>query len=265
MTPLRVGIVEYVITVPLLAGLEHIPDTDRIEWHQAPPTTLNKMLVDGDIDVSLVSTAAYLANTEQLQLLRSVCIAAYEKVLSVCLYTKVPLWQLGEVTIAVTDHSASSAALLKLLCQRCWNVSPTFHIVSTLDECLSHDAFLIIGDVSLENPEVPGYNTVDLAQAWCYATGLPFCFAVLVARAEVAKQRPHEVAALERALLASVAWSEGHADAVVSTAASRCNVSRERLAEYYTRLNYRFDDSIASAIDTFDSMINPPTPCQTTP
>ena len=55
---IRVGIVNYLNTLPLIYGLERPPIKDKIELIGAYPSRLAQMLIDGEIDLGLIPVAA---------------------------------------------------------------------------------------------------------------------------------------------------------------------------------------------------------------
>ncbi len=67
------------------------------------------------------------------------------------------------------------------------------------------DAVLVIGDRAMKVPHEPFHEVVDLAEAWNELTGLPFVFALWVARAGV------DLADLPEALARSRAEGLAHA------------------------------------------------------
>lgn len=86
--------------------------------------------------------------------------------------------------IALSPHSQSSNALLRILWQRYWQRDPAAveWIAPNGEPLADHvpaDAQLIIGDEALTC--APGPHAIDLGQAWHEWTGLPFVFACWMA------------------------------------------------------------------------------------
>ena len=96
-------------------------------------------------------------------------------------------------------HSRTSVQLTGYLAARRWKIAPQWLDMSdyaVLDTPQEGDAFLLIGDKVFDHEDEFIYS-YDLAAEWREATGLPFAFAVWVAR----KGTPYEVTdALEEAL-----------------------------------------------------------------
>ncbi len=120
----RVGHIGFLNCYPLYYGLEHcgvlaadrrldLPGRPGIEMHPGVPTELNRWLVDGEIDLGLISSIAYARNHRQLLLSRNVSISSLGAVDSIQLVSRRPLDEIR--TIALTRQSATSVAMLKTL------------------------------------------------------------------------------------------------------------------------------------------------------
>ena len=110
--PLRIGRINALNMYPLyhhLAG----PEGQGLTFLDGLPTALNAALLEGRVDISAVSSIAYARNADQLQILPDACIAADGAVDSIQVFSHVPFEQLR--TVAITPHSATSVALLRVL------------------------------------------------------------------------------------------------------------------------------------------------------
>ena len=146
------------------------------------PAVLNEMLVSGAIDVALPSSIAFARNAAELALLPQVSISSFGAVDSVQLFTRVPLNDVRRV--ALTEKSATSICLLKVLCRE-WGLEPEFapRRGSLAEVLVDFDGLLLIGDEALYvlRAEVYPYH-YDLGAEWQEVTGLPMVFAVCAAR-----------------------------------------------------------------------------------
>ena len=182
---LKIGIIDYINALPFLAAFKSGAVSFPAQFVLGVPSALNRALRRGDLDISMISSAEFLHMPQRYALIPPYCIGASDKVMSVALYTRLPLKELDGALVAVTGQSSTSVELLRLLCTHYWKINPHFTIfsgnaidIAKLPAC---PAFLLIGDECLQNPHFPGYTTVDLAQAWHLATGLSFVFAVFAA------------------------------------------------------------------------------------
>jgi len=224
----RLGIVAYTNVAPLHWGLEPWPGAC---FHRGVPTDLNARLLAGDLDLTLVSSAEFVRHRDRLVALPDFSIATLGPVHSVTLFHHVPWTQLAGGRIAVTQESATSVALLRVLLEADRIDAELVPAAPDLDAMLdTFDAALLIGDAALEEAvarrEIGGRvpHATDLGEAWYRLTRLPFTFAVWAADRE-RPPSPRLVAELRAARtrglghLADVARAEAEArglsDAVV--------------------------------------------------
>lgn len=182
----RLGIVSYTNVAPLHWGLE---PWKGVRFVRGVPTRLNQQLLDGDIDLTLVSSVEFLCHRHELKALPDFSISTLGPVYSVTLFHWEPWENLSGKRIALTTDSATSVGLLKLLLRES-KLEPEFvPMAPNLDTMLSCcDAALLIGDSALQEGvarrEVGGCVPLmtDLGEAWYSLTSLPFTFAVWASR-----------------------------------------------------------------------------------
>src|SRR5450759_3216768 len=148
--PVRVGRIEFVNCFPLYHHFERelAARGEAATIVEGYPSVLNEMLVSGAIDVALPSSIAFARDAAELALLPQVSISAFGAVDSVQLFTRVPLKDVRR--IALTEKSATSICLLKVLCRE-WGLEPEFAPRrGSLAEVLADlDGLLLIGDEAL--------------------------------------------------------------------------------------------------------------------
>lgn len=179
MEKIKVGIVNYRNTRPLLYGLERSPIREKIELIGDYPAHLVPMLISGEIDLGLIPVAA-IKRLPEYHINGNFCIGAEGEIASVALFSEVPMEQIE--TVLLDYQSMSSVALLKWLMKDFWGISP--RIVQTTDEHYREEikgttAGLVIGDRALEQRKISSY-IYDLGSEWKAITGLPFVFAAWV-------------------------------------------------------------------------------------
>lgn len=176
---IRVGIVNYLNTKPLLYGLELPPINHTIELIGAHPARLAQMLVDDEVDLGLIPVAA-IPELPTWHIIGNYCISAEGEIASVCLFSEVPMNQIEKVYLDY--QSRSSVALLKWLMKESWGINP--EIIQAVDENYRKEikgttAGLVIGDRALEQRKISTF-IYDLGSEWRAITGLPFVFAAWV-------------------------------------------------------------------------------------
>ena len=180
--PVRIGAVSYLNTKPLIFGLENALG-EHDELRLALPSELASELATGAIDIGLIPVVEYFQHPE-FQLVSDAVIACRGPVWSVRVFFRCEPSQVK--TLALDEGSRTSAALIKVLFhQRFGFVPNTIELKMADDPVSAHaDAVLVIGDRAM-HPESfrPAFRSDwDLGQAWYEETGLPFVFAMWVAR-----------------------------------------------------------------------------------
>ncbi|MEQ1828148.1 MAG: menaquinone biosynthesis protein [Pirellula sp.] len=178
----RVGAVSYLNSKPLVHGLAHtMGPQGRLSL--AVPSKLATELAAGAIDIGLVPVVDYFRHPE-FRIVSNAVIACCGPVWSVRLLFRVPPEQVK--TIAMDEGSHTSVALTKVLYQERFGFVPT-SIRLPMDSDpreVDADAVLVIGDRSMHPTEFRPHfaSDWDLGQSWFEDTGLPFVFAMWVAR-----------------------------------------------------------------------------------
>jgi chorismate dehydratase len=173
---IKVGIVSYLNTRPLVYGLKLPPISDEIALIEETPARLADLLVTDEIDVGLVPVAI-IPQLKEYFIVGDYCIGTETEVASVCLFSETPLNEIR--TVYLDYESRSSVALLKWLMKEYWGIHPT--IVQAEDDTYRSKingatAGLVIGDRAFEQRKISTF-IYDLASEWRSITGLPFVFA----------------------------------------------------------------------------------------
>lgn len=246
MKKIKVGIVNYLNTRPLLYGIEHSPVIKEIEPVPDYPSNIARMLLNDEIDLGLVPVAV-IPRMQQYFLNTNFCIGCNGPVSSVCLFSEVPIEEAKEVLLDY--QSRTSVALAKVLLRDYWKIKPVLLDTQTdyRARIKGTTAGLVIGDRALEQRKISP-NIYDLGEAWKAHTGLPFVFAAWVSN----KPLPQEfVAAFDAANKDGLA----HLDEVV--AANPYPLFD--LHEYYTRyISYELDAAKREGLEKFLSLISQP-------
>ena len=233
---LRVGRIAALNMYPIYHGLERVGDP-MLSFTDGVPTDLNRALLRGELDVSAVSSIAYARHASELALVPVASITADGAVDSIQVFSRVPFEEVR--TVAVTPHSATSVALLRILL----GPGAPFEVLAEPPrEALERvDAVLLIGDealVGLREPFAP--HRTDLGALWRERTGRPMVFAVWAAHADAAHDRADALAALASILSDARASYLADPEAVVAAAAERFPFPAQFIRGYFRRLRYEF-------------------------
>ncbi len=195
-----------------------------VEQITGVPTQLNRMLMEGEIDVAPISSIEYARNPEKLTLLPRLCVSSEGAVDSIQLITRKPLEQVRSV--AVTPESATSVVLTKVLLGDV-ELVPLDHPA---------DARMLIGDAALRSAFEDPTPHHDLGRLWQERTGLPMVFAVWACRVGIGEG----LAELERAHLRSLALARSEPELLARRAAEQYGWPAGFLARYFEKLRYHF-------------------------
>jgi chorismate dehydratase len=198
MTRVRLGSVGYLNARPLVYGLDRVP---RFDLRFDVPARCADLLHGRGIDVGLIPSIEYLRapaetgrSVRMYSIVPDLAITSRGPVASVALFATRSMSDVR--SIAMDTSSRTSVALVRVLCSRVFNISPSFESRGPdIADMLAHaDAALIIGDPALLlNPcearldpgkvrleadtTYKGLEKVDLGQVWTEHTGLPFVYA----------------------------------------------------------------------------------------
>ena len=260
------GRIEYMNVAPIYYGIDngtamqginrkiHPEIHPKIRLISGPPNTLNRMMIEGSLDISPVSSAAYARNSHEWLILPDLAIACHQRVLSVLLVSRCNLEALTGRRILITDESATARDLCKLIFSL-KGVRPEFVVgkvknPSQLPENI--DAALVIGDSALSQPWRRVFPVIrDLGTLWWNMTGLPFVFAVWAVRKEFARKYPQQVEAVLALLKASRRLGTENTNQIVEKACARLGIDVSTARLYYQSLVYNLADGEKQGLELF--------------
>jgi chorismate dehydratase len=180
---IRVAAVSYLNTKPLIYGFENGMMKDEVQLITDFPARIANMLLDDEVDIALVPVAT-IPLLKEYYIISDYCIGTNGEVVSVCLFSDVPLEDID--TILLDYQSKSSVGLLKILLKDFWKINPqlVYATAGYEKDIEGKTAGLIIGDRAFMKREKSKY-IYDLGTAWVTMTGLSFVFAAWVANKEL--------------------------------------------------------------------------------
>jgi chorismate dehydratase len=257
---LRISIVQYLNTAPLVWGFTHGPWRGKYDLSFTVPSQCAEALQRGHADIAIIPAIEY-QRIDNLVVLPDLAIASVRSVRSLLLIAKKPLPSIKRVALDIS--SRSTQALTKILCSRHWKIEPEFqerepHLPTMLQDA---DAALLIGDPALRlslaieceakrgssgeqicaagSVGIAGSGSVfvyDIVQQWHEMTGLPAVLAIWAARdggvtpevlADFAASRDYGIACI---------------DEICASASREMDLPAAALKEYLERnINYRLD------------------------
>ena len=230
---IKLGRISYVNMAPVFHRLEY-----EVEEVVGVPTELNRMILDGQLDIAPISSIEYARHADTLRLLPRLCVSSEGAVDSIQLVTRLPLGRVRSV--AVTPESATSVVLTRVLL-------PGAEIRPFEDDA---DAKLLIGDAALKSAFEDPTPHHDLGRLWLERTGLPMVFAVWAAPEPVVEG----LSDLEHALVASVRLARSEPEKLAYEASERYGYPAGFLARYFEKLRYSFGPRERAGFYTFLEM-----------
>lgn len=227
---LRIGAVSYLNSKPLIEDLADL--TPQAELLLDFPSRLADSLSAGELDVALIPSIEVLRDPDY-EIVSDACVATRGAVLSVKLFSRVPLSDIR--TLALDEGSRTSATLARVMLAERFGVLPKTKLLplgSTIEDS-SADAILLIGDRAMKPPREPFAATWDLGEEWSRWTGLPFVFAMWATRHDV------ELDDIEDALSQSRDRGVARLEAIARREAPKLGITVE-LAHNYLRHNLHF-------------------------
>jgi len=198
VSKLRISIVQYLNTAPLVRGFTHGALRGKYDLSFTVPSQCAEALRDGRADIAIIPAIEY-QRIENLVVLPDIAIAAKRKVRSLLLISKMAITDVKR--IALDSGSRSTQALLRILCAEHWKISPEFFEAAPDAEKMlkDADAALLIGDPALRlamqmdgegqgEALGNGWHVYDMGEEWRRLTGLPAVLAVWAARPDVVTQ-----------------------------------------------------------------------------
>ena len=210
MSKLRISIVQYLNTAPLVWGFTNGPLQGKYDLSFTVPSQCAEDLRAGRADIAIIPAIEY-QRIPGLAILPDMAIASKDRVRSLLIVAKKPIEQTK--TFALDSSSRSTQVLTRILCAQKWRIAPQFaEALPDLPEMLHNaDAALIIGDPALrislgiEKDSSRGASGQTVCQAatlgvtnsellyvydvvaeWRALTGLPAVLAVWAVRRELA-------------------------------------------------------------------------------
>jgi len=257
VSKLRISIVQYLNTAPLVWGFTNGPLRGKYDLSFTVPSQCAEQLRTGNADVAIIPAIEY-QRIDDLAILPDMAIASKKQVRSLLIIAKKPIEQVK--SFALDASSRSTQALTRILCAEKWKIAPQFsEAPPDLSAMLNQaDAALLIGDpalriaVGLEKESWPGAEGQTICQAatlgiassglvfiydvvgeWRASTGLPAVLAVWAARREIATPE------LTADFLASRDFGLSHIAEICFDAARDLELP-QRVLESYLRNNIDF-------------------------
>ncbi len=250
---LTLGYISYLNCVPFFQYLKQQGFKGRLV--AGVPSSLNRMLQQGELDASPSSSFEYALHAEKYCLLPDFSISSTGPVNSVLLFSPFPPEQLVGHAIALTSESATSINLLRVLLLEFFGHSAVSDFVpegTVEEEIAGGSPGLLIGDRAMAQARTlpEGMRIYDLGGMWYEKTGLPFVFALWILRRESARNKAAAISNVLDQLGAALGRSLADLRLLAENAGFT-GPDVDYCADYWRGIDYSLTDKHRSGLSLF--------------
>ena len=261
---LNIGKIPYANLFPLFHCLEKNGNSSLYSFIEGPPSKLNKMLREGELDISPSSSIEYLKNKDQYRILPYLSVSSTGPIESILLFSRFPIKELDGKPIAVSSESETSSVLLRIILEEFLSLDSRLESTDISDvEALlsSFSAVMLIGDTALtETKKIRAHkpknlhslHIYDLGELWHKYTGLPFVFALWVVRKQSIDEKTDLIKALSEELMNAKKLACREYRSIVKDAPQREWMSEDELVEYWKLISYDLTENHMNGLRLFD-------------
>ena len=252
---LKIGKIPYSNLFPIYYYLENECRCPEFLFIEGVPSQLNRMLRDGEIDVSPSSSIEYLRHKDMYSIIPWTSISAAGAVGSIFLFSDSPIESLDNKKIAVSSHSETSVVLLQIIMKEFLSLDCSYETVdigSVNENLKDHSATLLIGDEAMKEAKTFEGNIYDLGGLWHKHTGLPFVFALWITRKDSLAEKKELIKKLSEDLIRAKDFSSRNLHLLAEKAPQKEWLTEEELVSYWNGISYDFTDEHLEGLMLFE-------------
>lgn len=257
---LKIGKIPYANLFPIFYMLEKECDCSRYEFIEGVPSSVNRMLRDGTVDISSSSSIEYLRNMDKYTFIEGHSISSIGPVGSIILFSRKPIEALDVHTILTSSQSATSVALLEILLTKYFKIKGNLKSAKLTHGSVPSDveAYLLIGDDALK--AVKYYETksvkepffiYDLGELWHKHTGLPFTFALWIYKKDCCKEKLELLERFKKDLNKAKKLALNNFKEIASRSPLRDVLTEDELIAYWKNVSYAFGAAHKKGLELF--------------
>lgn len=256
---IKLGQINFINCLPINLPLERLGLGDKIEYElfDSVPAILNQKLSSGELDIAPISSYEYLSNKEKYQYLDGISISSKKEADSVLFYCNLDFWAKKKKIIHLTNKSATSVNLLKVLLKELYKLDLSEISFEVFDKNKNYDAKLLIGDEALKENKTKYEEVIDLGDKWHELTGLPMVFGLWTVNknSQIFKDQEFYGEINKKFLeLRDIGFNDFYPDMIIE-AYRETGLSKTILKKYFNNLDYSFSDKHKQSLDLFESYI----------
>lgn len=251
-----IGKIPYLNCIPFYAHLEK----RGFQIMPVVPRRMGMLCEQGELLAGPFSLMDYIRLEDRMEL-SGWCIANHRDVKSVLLFSRVPWQELEGKTIGISDATATSIQLLRILLARKHGVQCRFaRMHAGVNDWSSFAAVLLIGDEALQRRKtgIESFSHVfDLAVEWQDWQHLPFVFAVWARRRDMPEQLKAD---LDLEIGRSLALSAKNLFVDGAYHGRRIGLSAAEVSDYLAAFSFTLGGKEREAIERFRELVQQLTP-----
>lgn len=209
------------------------------------PSLLNRGMLNGALDIAPVSSFAFGLGWDKFWLLPNLSVSSDGPVNSILLFSRKRPEEIRNGTIALTNTSATSVNLLKIIMEKAYGGQPVYWESEPNLEAMmaSSDAALLIGDHAIQASwQEHNYIVTDLGEVWKRWTGFGMTFAVWAVQKSFAKQNAELISRVCSAFEESKRRSQSDLRPLVEQACRQIGGTPQYWQHYFNNLCYDFGE-----------------------
>lgn len=246
---MKLGYIDYLNCYPFYYHMFENKPVSDVEVISRYPSDLNRMMVEGTLDMSAISAATYSLIQDRALLLPDFCLSSIGYVGSVILRSNLPIEELDKKKVGLTSASDTSVLLLKMLMKSYYNVEPHYLKTRPNPSIEGLDAVLMIGNEAMLKSSMPVSFSYDLGELWLRKTGFPVVFAVFAVREEIIEKYSKEINKVIKSYRDSIEFLETEMRKVVEAAQNKYkDITYDVQGYYETCLQFKFSDRLKKAL-----------------
>ncbi len=256
---LKIGKIPYSNLFPIYYYLENECRRPEFSFKEGVPSQLNRMLRNGEVDVSPSSSIEYLRHKNIYSIIPWTSISATGTVGSIYLFSSTKLESLNNAKISVSSQSETSVVLLKIIMKEFMSLDCSYETTesgSVEENLKEHSATLLIGDEAMREAKNFDGNIYDLGGIWHKHTGLPFVFALWITRKDSLPEKKELLKKLSDDLVEAKSFSKKNLHLLAQKAPQNMWLSEHELVAYWNGISYDFTDEHLEGLMMFEKYAN---------
>jgi chorismate dehydratase len=280
-TSIKIGKIPYANLFPIFYMLQRECDCSGYKFIEGVPSIVNRLLRSGEIDISPSSSIEYLRHKNKYTLIEGHSISSKGSAGSILLLSREPVEELGGKTVQVSSQSETSVALLGIILRKFYKIECSLESTNESPDSLisKAGAFLVIGDEALKAKKTISnfkfqilnkdrnsslithhslpLNIYDLGDLWYRNTGLPFVFALWIARKDSFSQKAQALKRLIQDLQKAKTSALQNFDAIAVALRPllldrySLDITEEELISYWKGISYDLTEEHKKGLELF--------------